>query len=145
MDLIDNAFGLIDENYSLTSLCHGSIYVTCRYLNIEFDSITSSALNIKYPDNIKAGQWAVFIASILMPRYLNPISGAKLFDRLEFESLGLGLKFLKSKEFNYNQNSRTFCADLSILDSMMWLPPETIRDAIFRNVEILDADVTCHD
>ena len=27
----------------------------------------------------------------------------------------------------------------------MWLPPETIKDAIVRNVEILDADAKCND
>ncbi len=146
MDLIDDAFGLIDDNYSLTSLCHGSIYVTCQYLGIKFDTIRSSELNINYPDNIKAGQWAAYIAShINASGYLNPISGAKLFDRFEFESLGLSLKFLKSKEFNYNQLSRSFCANLSILDSMMWLPPQTITKAIVQNVEIVDPEAICND
>ena len=146
LELIEEAFGFVDDNDSLTSLCHGSIYVTCRYLGIKLDSIRSSELNVNYPDNIKAGQWAPCIAShINASGYLNPISGVNLFDRLEFESLGLGLKFLKTNEFNYSQLSGNFCANLSILDSMMWLPPEMIRNAIFKNVEILDADATSAD
>ena len=146
IDLVEDAFEYVDNNCSLTSLCHGSISVTCNYLGIAYDSLLSSSLNIKYPENIQAGQWAVYIANHLNASgYLNPISGAKLFNNCEFQRFGLDLKFLERREFTYNQYTNPFIADLSVLDAMMWLPPDVIRKTIIENVNILDPDDLSND
>ena len=100
---------MVDSKSSLVSLCHGSIKVTCEYLNIKLNSIRSSALDINYPKSIQAGQWAPYIANHMKcSGYLNPIGGASLFQKSEFDRFGLDLKFLECKDFSYTQVGITF-------------------------------------
>ena len=88
---------------------------------------------------MSAGSWAPFIAeSVNATGYLNPISGAPLFDISEFKKRNLKLKFLRTKPVNYSQGNYEKHMNLSILDTLMWLPPDEIRHLIIENVCIID-------
>ena len=137
VSLVEQAFSLIDENYSLTSLCKGSLTVVAKYLNIKHQPVLSSSLELTYPSNISAGQWAPFICnSINASGYLNPSSGFNLFDVNDFAKLNIEFWTLSPQEFVYEQSTRTFSSNLSILDSIMWVDPISIKDALINNVNL---------
>jgi hypothetical protein len=53
--------------------------------------------------------------------YINPIGGQSLYNKQEFESEGLLLKFIKMRELCYQQfGGREFVPNLSILDVLMF-------------------------
>lgn len=52
--------------------------------------------------------------------YINPINGRNLYEKYEFEALGLKLFFIENKLTQYNQFSNTFIPSLSIIDVLMF-------------------------
>lgn len=59
--------------------------------------------------------------------YINPIDGQDLYDKKLFINNGIKLNFLKTEEINYPQFNNEFVPGLSIIDIMMFNPPEKIR------------------
>lgn len=55
-------------------------------------------------------------------RYVNSPGGAKIYDKGQFQDLGIELKFIKSSPSDYQQNGDTFVAGLSIIDLLMHNP-----------------------
>lgn len=136
--LVEKAFELVDSSNSLVSLCHGSLKVTCDYLNISMVAKRSSQLDLRYPKGMSGGKWAPFIChEIRATEYLNPESGAHLFDIKDFQDLSIGFQTLAVNQFQYKQGNYLFTPNLSILDAAMWLPPEVIRSVVETNVRII--------
>ena len=68
---------------------------------------------------MSAGIWAPFIAdSVNATGYLNPISGAPLFDISVFKKRNLELKFLRTEPAKYSQGNYEKHMNLSILDTL---------------------------
>lgn len=59
--------------------------------------------------------------------YINLIGGTQLYSQEIFQSGGLELKFLEPQIREYEQNSSNFHPSLSILDLLMNLSPEQVR------------------
>lgn len=77
------------------------------------------------------GQWALEISKYLgATRYLNPVSGASIFDKSEFEEAGIDLSFFKPRIDSYCQGRREFCSGLSIIDVLMWNGPQKVERMI---------------
>ena len=51
--------------------------------------------------------------------FINAIGGQLLYDKSDFASYGIELKFVNTKTFSYPQNSSTFVPNLSIIDVLM--------------------------
>lgn len=137
ISLVEKAFELVDSSNSLVSLCHGSLKVTCDYLNIPLQAQCTSELDLHYPKGLSGGKWAPFIChEIGAIDYLNPDSGAHLFDIEDFQRLNTGFYTLSPCEFKYKQVGYKFSPNLSILDTAMWLSPEEIKATIENNVLI---------
>lgn len=58
--------------------------------------------------------------------YVNAIGGKALYDKAAFKANGIDLCFLRTRPIEYAQGRHNFVPNLSILDVMMWNPPEQI-------------------
>ncbi len=92
----------------------------CAYLDIAKEIIISSEKNFDYSEVGNAGEWALRIAEQMgADEYINPASGAKLFDGAKFASSNITLSFLKSQDMTYSQRGN-FESSLSIIDVLMF-------------------------
>jgi hypothetical protein len=140
LDLVDQTFKKATNN-SLTALNIAGLSVVCKYLEIPFRHSICSKLEMNFPQEMKPGQWAPFIARRLNAKcYINPIGGAKLFNLSDFINYGVDLKFARFGDFTYSTPGYAFLPDLSILDVLMWVHPQKVRDAAFSLIELLSFD-----
>ena len=51
--------------------------------------------------------------------YINAIGGVNIYSREEFKNYGINLKFIKMDDIIYNQQSKDFISNLSIIDVLM--------------------------
>jgi hypothetical protein len=70
--------------------------------------------------------------------YVNPPGGRMLYSSEHFRALGLELKFLQPNLPAYAQFGSDFVPSLSILDVMMFNPPETIRSVMLEAADLVD-------
>jgi hypothetical protein len=138
MSTIDLLFDIIDKGnkdklyefniYSLTQVC--------TYLGIDTRFVDST--DLQYNRELDAQGKLIDIAKRLNGHtYINPIGGAELYSREEFQNGGLKLLFLKMDEFTYNQGKGDFVANLSIVDVLMWNSREDIRK-ILENFTLVE-------
>ena len=60
-------------------------------------------------------------------RYLNAIGGKELYDGAAFAERGITLSFLRSRLPEYRQGKGSFVPGLSILDAMLFVPPDELH------------------
>lgn len=120
---------LRNDNEILSGYIADSFSVICRYLDIPTKLILSSDLD---KDNTLKGQDKILaICRILgATEYYNAIGGRELYSFSEFKNNGIKLKFLKSDEISYVQFGNEFCANLSIIDVMMFNSREKVRELL---------------
>ncbi len=130
INVVNNTFNstrsdrLVDLNYS-------SLEQVCEYLEIEFNAQICSDLDLTYPANPTAGDWAPLICHQLEANeYLNPIAGQALFDLATFNNLGIKLLFSDMSLPEYAVNGYKYESGLSILDVMMWCSPSEIHQML---------------
>jgi hypothetical protein len=63
-------------------------------------------------------------------RYVNAIGGKELYDQSAFAQNGITLSFLRSGLPEYRQGRHPFVPGLSILDAMLFVPVDELRDMI---------------
>ncbi len=63
-------------------------------------------------------------------RYVNAIGGKELYVRDTFAEQGITLSFLRSRLPEYRQGRHAFVPGLSILDAMLYVPVDELRDMI---------------
>jgi WbqC-like protein family len=107
------------------------IDVVARYLDIRTARVESSSV---YRNAHLSGQDRVLdiCRAERAVSYLNPIGGTQLYDREAFARAGLTVKFLKPLSIEYKQFGAPFVPDLSIVDVLMFNPPETARGFLDR-------------
>lgn len=71
--------------------------------------------------------------------YVNAIGGVKLYSDEAFRSAGLELRFIDSKPFDYRQFDAPFVPSLSIIDVMMFNPPDQVRRTVGSNYSLITA------
>jgi hypothetical protein len=130
--LVNDTFDSATDD-SLVNLNVLGLKAVCRYLKIPFSYRICSELNLSFPKNMQPGDWALEICSQLgATSYLNPFSGKDIFDMAAFAERGVSLQFAKPSEFIYNTSPYQFESGLSILDVLMWNPPESVKDYLSR-------------
>lgn len=135
--LIEEVFASASDGF-LVTLNVSALIKTCAYLGIMFNYQICSKMHLDLPENPGAGAWAPVIASKLgASRYVNPLSGKALFDASQFEALGVELKFLEVDNFEYLTGGYRFEPNLSIIDTMMWNSPETVRQALCSRCRVV--------
>ena len=113
-----------------------SIREICAYLAIDTEICISSTVDIDH--DLKAQDKVIALCqSMHADEYLNPIGGLELYDRADFLSHGIRLSFLKSRLSEYPQHGAPFVPGLSIIDVLMFNSPDTARQRIHSDFEIL--------
>jgi len=127
--LVEDTFATTDP--SLTRLNARGLDRVCQYLGLPFHARVCSELAIHLPDSPGPGQWAPAICAALgADTYVNPAGGEALFDPADFDRCGVKPLLLESEPFTYQPGQHAFEAGLSILDVLMWNPPDAVRAAL---------------
>lgn len=125
---------------SLVTLNVRALDAVCRYLDIRFDRVIASELDLALPTIGHPGGWAPAISRCLgATQYLNPIGGRSIFRQADFDAVGVTLGFVDFESFVYPTGAYQFEEGLSILDVMMWNEPVAIREAIASHCRIVDS------
>jgi hypothetical protein len=124
---------------SLVQLNVGGLSAVCRYLDIPFNYRICSELNLSLPENLRPGEWAPEICSILRATsYVNPAGGQDLFDPADFARRNISLHFAQSSQFVYDTAPYQYEPNLSILDVLMWNSPTVVVKALHNNVVLVE-------
>jgi hypothetical protein len=126
VELVKSAFGAVKNN-SISDLNTQSLNVVCDYLDLGFEWVPHSAMNLQLPPIEHPGQWALEISSQLEAgRYINAPGGRGIFVASEWQERGIELRFLDLSTFIYATGPFPFIENLSILDVLMWNEPGEI-------------------
>lgn len=135
LHLVEEAFD--DHDDSLVRLDVRGLAAVCRYLDIPFRYRICSELHLALPDGLGPGEWALEISDQLgAGSYLNPSSGQALFDPVRFAERGIGLHFARPSEFVYRSGPYRYEPWLSVLDVLMWNPPNVVARAAREHITI---------
>jgi hypothetical protein len=69
--------------------------------------------------------------------YVNAIGGIELYNPYHFAEIKISLQFLKSNVENYQQFGNEFTNGLSIIDCLMFNPPDKIRNEFLPNFNLI--------
>jgi hypothetical protein len=126
--LLASILAFPDRN--LFAFVRNSIEACCRRLRIETPVLVASEIEAEAP--LSGADRVLDICRRLgADRYTNPIGGMDLYRPSLFGEQGIELRFLRSREEPYTQFGGAFVPFLSIVDVMMFNPPERI-DAMLR-------------
>ena len=124
------------EEANLFRYLHHSIVQTCAHLGIQTEIKISSDISIdhglKNQDKVLA-----LCAAVGADTYVNAIGGMALYAKETFQQVGIELKFIHSKAFEYPQFDNEFVPWLSIIDVMMFNPLDAIQKCISSNYELI--------
>ena len=121
---------LFNNEKNLARFIGNSIIKTSNYLGIETKIEYSS--NIDKNNELRAQDKILHICNKLeAKKYINALGGRDLYDKESFEKKGLILSFLKSSTFEYQQFNNKFVPNLSIIDMMMFLSIDEIKQRLY--------------
>jgi len=113
-------------------LAIGSIQQVCEYLGLRKQFLRSSRCSPESAE-LRAGQRLITVARELRcGHFINSEGGRGLYTTEMFAAAGLTLSFLSSEIVTYPQSGHEFVGGLSILDALVWNPPDTVREWLGR-------------
>lgn len=118
---------LFYEQEDLTSFLYNSFVKTCEYVGIKTTFIRSS--EIEKDESLKSEKRIIEICKKLETKmYVNLSGGKHLYDKCDFESEGLKLRFINTffNEICYKQYDSIFTGNLSFIDILMFNSQEEI-------------------
>lgn len=116
------------DERSLTRLNVRILERTCAHLGLPFQHSIFSEMNLDIGIVDDAGDWALRIgAAVGATEYLNPPSGAELFDPAKFTAQGIRLRIQEPFEFSYECPGYQFETNLSVIDALMWNGPDKLK------------------
>ena len=122
------------KNRFLSNLNVAFLDKVCSYLGIpfEYEYLSDMSLElgpIKGPDD-----WALQISYALGAKeYVNPPGGVSFFNPIRFEALGIKLTIRNIPLLEYGCGNHNFVPMLSIIDVLMWNPPEKVKYYLDKN------------
>lgn len=132
-DVIELIKDVFSKDYTnIAQLNKVALERVSEYLGLQTDIRVLSETGLQYDPPAGPGEWALNICKGLgnVTEYWNPIGGADIFKKTNFEAAGIELKFIEFKNVDYNQKRRGFEEGLSILDAMMFNPADTISEML---------------
>lgn len=121
---------------NLFNYIHSSVINICRHLGITTDIRISSDIGINH--ELKNQEKVISLCQAVgADIYINAIGGIDLYSKDEFKARGVELKFMKSKPFEYAQFGNKFVPWLSIVDVMMFVGLDDIRECLMSNYELI--------
>lgn len=126
------------DTLSITHLNMRVLEKCCEYLNINFQYEIFSEMDLNIVDVNAPDEWALNISCALGAKeYWNPIGGLEFFDRNKYIRADIDLFFQKMNIVSYPQfNGEVLENGLSIIDVMMFNPPEKINEML-DNYELI--------
>ena len=106
-----------------------SIRSLCRHLDIATEIVVSSTVQADHGSKGKDRVLAICRAC-QAEVYVNPSGGADLYDRAEFASQGVDLRFIRSRPIEYEQFGAPFVPWLSIIDVLMFNGRERVAELL---------------
>ena len=134
---------LIDEIISpefdyLVDLNIHSMVKICEYLNIPFEYVRLSELDLQIDKVKNSGDWGLQICKIMNAKsYINPYMGHFMFNQKDWDTEGIKLQFLMNRNLKYSQKRNIFEEKLSIIDVLMWNSIEEVN--LLMDSELLSA------
>ena len=126
------------KDHSLVALNVACLQACCDYLELDWQYEICSKMNLLFPQEMQAGDWAPMIASqVGAAVYVNPIGGRSLFNPQKFEELGISLQFLQTHPWSYPTRGYAYEEALSIIDVMMWVDPNEIKNNLFTHSHLI--------
>lgn len=117
---------LMHEEPNLARFLEHSLRTLANELGISTRIVVSSG--IAKNNDLKGQDKIIAICKALNAEtYVNAIGGQELYDKAFFSKENITLKFIKSGEVTYRQFSDNFFPWLSIIDVMMFNPPEKTK------------------
>lgn len=130
IDLVEQCFNERDD-ITLSQFNYWSLKKTAEHLGISVKWLFSSDIVIDHSRIKGPGDWAPVLAEALgASAYINPVGGRHLFDVQQFDDLGISLEFLRFDESTYHPRGYTYIPNMSILDPLMWLSTDSIRETL---------------
>jgi len=117
----------LDESH-LSRLNTKLLENVCKLLSIPFDYQVFSEMDLSIGQVSGPGDWALRICeSLKANEYFNLPGGKELFDSAAFAKIGAKLTIPKFQNIEYQCRGYEFIPALSIIDILMWVPPEAIH------------------
>ncbi|TAJ95327.1 MAG: hypothetical protein EPO41_08810 [Reyranella sp.] len=125
------AEGIATEAASIGELNSSCIRLFCRYLGIETAFHDLSKMGLPLPHKAARGEWPLHICKAVGAQsYINAAGGRHLYDPAKFNAAGVSLEFYEPIDLKYETGSFRFEPDLSIIDTLMWLPKQHLQALI---------------
>lgn len=141
--LVEDVFA--EPQTDLVELNMRSLARVCSHLGLPWSPVRASRLELDLPPIRHAGQWAPQIGHALGARtYVNPLGGAGIFRREDFEAAGVDLAFLDFQPPAYATGRYAFEANLSILDVLMWNEPGAVWTMLQRHTRRIPGAEVLH-
>ncbi len=126
-ELIEGICGYDDRN--LARFIGNCLQRICDYIGVSTKLIYSS--NLGKDNSLKGTEKVLAICRELAAEvYVNAIGGQELYSKDEFAVNGIELKFIQTGEVHYPQFNNEFVPNLSIIDVLMFNPPEKVRELL---------------
>jgi hypothetical protein len=120
---------LLNKQRNLALFVGDSLNIISGYLGIQVEYLYSSEIS-KDP-NLKAQKKIIDIAkSVNAKQYINSIGGQDLYEKEEFDKVGIQLRFIETKLIPYVQGLSSFVPNLSIIDLMMHNDVDAVREML---------------
>lgn len=124
------------EDNNLFRYIHHSLVQTCEHLDIKTEIRISSDIAIDH-ELTSQDKVIALCRAAGAGTYINAIGGMELYAKEDFSGHGIGLKFIKSKSFEYPQFGAPFVPWLSIVDVLMFNSLDAVRAYITTNFELI--------
>ena len=100
-----------------------------KLLEIDTKIENLSELSLDLPISVSPGEWACHISKAIGANvYSNASGGEHIFDRSFYKKHRINLEFYKPKSLKYDVKKYKFVSDLSIIDSLMWMGVDKLRE-----------------
>ncbi|MGM7683385.1 WbqC family protein [Cytobacillus sp. Hm23] len=135
-NLLSACLNIDIENYNVAQINERVIKQLCEFLDINTQFKRSSSLNIK--SELKGHERILAINLALeSSHYINSIGGKSIYSKEYFSEFGINMSFLEAKKMKYNQKSKEFIENLSIIDILMFNPKEEIKKKYLNHYELI--------
>ncbi|NBX35056.1 hypothetical protein EBR16_06815 [bacterium] len=132
--LLERIFLHPDPN--LFGFLHHALVAVCAELGIRTEIRVSSSFGIDHTLRHQEKVLAL-CAAAGATTYVNAIGGTELYEPAAFAARGLDLRFVRTRPLEYPQFGHPFVPWLSIVDVMMFNPPERVQQLISGHHDLI--------
>jgi hypothetical protein len=137
----DRVFPLLERilqhpDRNLFGFIRHALEVVCSELGVRTEIRVSSSIDIdhslRHQDKVLA-----LCEATSATTYVNAIGGTELYSAEAFAARGIELRFIRARPLEYPQFGQPFVPWLSIVDVMMFNPPQRVRDLVAGHYDLL--------